>query len=127
MADLWRLAFSFVFVLTAVLHKTLCVRHETFWGEKAPPGCQPCPKKSEGLFDTPVCGMNGIAYKNFCYLTLRNCIAKILKKPLVVPSKDPNTCGLQMKMYNGFNDKPFKRKKREIKVLRQRRGISSRV
>lgn len=34
MADLWRLAFSFVFVLTAVLHKTLCVRHETFWGEK---------------------------------------------------------------------------------------------
>lgn len=34
---------------------------------------------------------------------------------------------LQMKMYNGFNDKPFKRKKREIKVLRQRRGISSRV
>ena len=34
MADLWRVAFSFVFVLTAVLHKTLCVRHETFWGEK---------------------------------------------------------------------------------------------
>lgn len=34
MADLWRVAFSFLFVLTAVLHKTLCVRHETFWGEK---------------------------------------------------------------------------------------------
>lgn len=38
-----------------------------------------------------------------------------------------NSFSLQMKMYNGFNDKPFKRKKREIKVLRQRRGISSRV
>ena len=59
----------------------------------APPGCQACPKNDEGLFDTPVCGMNGIAYKNFCYLTLRNCIAKILKKDLVVPSNDPNTCG----------------------------------
>lgn len=34
MADLWRLVFSFFFVLTAVLQKTLCVRHETFWGEK---------------------------------------------------------------------------------------------
>ena len=59
----------------------------------APPGCDPCPKNNEGLFDTPICGMNGIAYKNFCYLTLRNCIAKILKKKPVFPSKDPKTCG----------------------------------
>lgn len=59
----------------------------------APPGCQPCPKSDEGLFDTPICGKNGIAYKNFCYLTLRNCIAKILKKEPVFPSSDPKTCG----------------------------------
>lgn len=117
MADLGRLVLT-VAVIMAVVSRALCVRHDTFWGEKAPPGCQPCPKKSEGLFDTPVCGMNGIAYKNFCYLTLRNCIAKILKKKPVMPSKDPSTCGLQMKLYSTFSDTQFgRRKKRAVKAL----------
>ncbi|XP_020624948.1 uncharacterized protein LOC110062406 [Orbicella faveolata] len=110
----------FVFVVTilfVIVQSTWGIRHDTFWGEKAPPGCEPCPKNNEGLFDTPICGMNGIAYKNFCYLTLRNCIAKILKKKPVFPSKDPKTCGLQMKMYNTFSDKPFKRRRRAIKLL----------
>lgn len=110
----------FVFVVAILIVMVLStwgIRHDTFWGEKAPPGCEPCPKNNEGLFDTPICGMNGIAYKNFCYLTLRNCIAKILKKKPVVPSKDPKTCGLQMKMYNTFSDKPFKRRRRAIKLL----------
>ncbi|KAL9962972.1 hypothetical protein ACROYT_G032131 [Oculina patagonica] len=108
-----------VVVLIVVVRPTWGIRHETFWGEKAPPGCDPCPKNNEGLFDTPVCGKNGIAYKNFCYLTLRNCIAKILKKKPVLPSNDPKTCGLQMKMYNSFSavNVPFKRRKRALKFL----------
>lgn len=118
MTELGRVVFIIVVsVITMSLRTTMCVRHDTFWGEKAPPGCQPCPKNNEGLFDTPVCGMNGIAYKNFCYLTLRNCIAKILKKELVVPSKDPSTCGLQMKLYNSFSGSPFRRKKRNTRPL----------
>ncbi|PFX28212.1 Membrane-bound O-acyltransferase domain-containing protein 2 [Stylophora pistillata] len=80
-------------IIVLVIRGTWTIRHDTFWGEKAPPGCQPCPRSDEGLFDTPICGKNGIAYKNFCYLTLRNCIAKILKKELVSPSSDPKTCG----------------------------------
>ncbi|XP_058944722.1 uncharacterized protein [Pocillopora verrucosa] len=102
-------------IIVLVVRGTWTVRHDTFWGEKAPPGCQPCPKSDEGLFDTPICGKNGIAYKNFCYLTLRNCIAKILKKEPVFPSSDPKTCGLQMKMYNSFSGSPFKRRKRALK------------
>lgn len=102
-------------IIVLVIRGTWTIRHDTFWGEKAPPGCQPCPRSDEGLFDTPICGKNGIAYKNFCYLTLRNCIAKILKKELVSPSSDPKTCGLQMKMYNSFSGSPFKRKKRALK------------
>lgn len=118
MTQIEHLLFTIV-AMIVMSQRTLCIRHETFWGEKAPPGCQPCPKNDEGLFDTPICGMNGIAYKNFCYLTLRNCIAKILKKNLVVPSNDPNTCGLQMKIYSSFSGSPFRRKKRNSKDIRK--------
>ncbi|XP_031574565.1 uncharacterized protein LOC116308313 [Actinia tenebrosa] len=89
--------------------------HQTKWGEKAPPGCKACPANKEGLFDTPICGTNGIAYKNYCYLELRNCIAKKLKKPLVSPSKQPSACGLETKIYSSFGGTgPFGKKKREI-------------
>ena len=59
----------------------------------APKGCVPCPKSKEGLFDTPICGKNKVAYKNHCYLRLRNCIAKLLHKPQVQPSKRAAICG----------------------------------
>ncbi|XP_020892035.1 uncharacterized protein LOC110231359 [Exaiptasia diaphana] len=102
----------FVFVL---LNEVASYSHQTKWGEKAPPGCVPCPSSKEGLFDTPICGVNGIAYKNYCYLTLRNCIAKKLKKPLVLPSKQPAKCGLQMKMYGTFGGNgPFGKRKRDV-------------
>ncbi|CAB4018706.1 Membrane-bound O-acyltransferase domain-containing 2 [Paramuricea clavata] len=74
--------------------------HDTFWGEKAPKGCVPCPKNKEGLFDTPICGTNKVAYKNHCYLRLRNCIAKLLRKSFVQPSKKPALCGLRMQMFD---------------------------
>ncbi|EDO37147.1 predicted protein [Nematostella vectensis] len=111
----------FIFTLIVLASAAFAWRHETKWGEKAPPGCVPCPKNKEDLFDTPICGQNGIAYKNYCYLRLRNCIAKKLKKKEVLPSKEPSTCGLQMKMYNSFGGGlggPFgKKRKRAISKL----------